>query len=316
MNNFTKIVFSGGKKFLLRVETSPKTADYLKYEVIRNSIWELPEDHMSGTRNMMCQNYFHEGSCLYLGAFSGDEKGGYHLDHDHLAAFCYGFVGVEDKSVGFRELSNLRFYSQFTGVREEFQSYGLSRIIKEFQREIILTVFGIRRIICTYDPLTAINAYRNISRFGMDVLEYRVAAYGTCGGRLSRTDIPRDRFLMSWDLERPFVPASGDTLALPQVITVKTLCVKGKTGLIDLEVAMAVDLSLESSRQLIRIPSDFYGMLYETDTADPEVRRIPLEWRLRTREAFTTLFARGYKVRNFFRWDGPGGGSYYLLEKT
>ena len=110
--------------------------------------------------------------------------------------------GVRDKEAGFRDRSNLRFYSQYAGVRKAYQSYGLGILIKEFQREMVLGILGVSTVICTYDPLTGVNAHRNVRHFGMDVLEYRVATYGEYGGLLNRLDVPTDRFLMSWDLER------------------------------------------------------------------------------------------------------------------
>jgi predicted GNAT superfamily acetyltransferase len=40
-------------------------------------------------------------------------------------------------------------------------------------------------------------------------------------------------------------------------------------------------------------------MLQETDVAAAEVRRIPFEWRMKTREVFKNLFKRNYKVIDF-----------------
>jgi predicted GNAT superfamily acetyltransferase len=319
MKEFSRPVVSKGKRFLLRVEISHEPADYEKYERLRNEIWDFPDDHLSGTRNMMCENYFHEGGSLFLGAFAEDGRGSFPADFEHLAGFSYGFVGVRDKTLGFREPSNLRFYSQFTGVRDAFQSYGLGIRLKEFQKEMLLEIFGIACVICTYDPLTAVNAYRNVHHFGMDVVEYRRATYGAYGGRLNRTDIPTDRFLMSWDLARtpprPKAPPGASPDSGPEVLKVEKRIVQGRSGVLELETAAEVDLSVDAPRFRVRIPCDFYRMLRETDTDDPVVRRIPLEWRLMTREAFTNLFARGFRVADFIRPSRPEGG-FYLLEKS
>ena len=319
MKDFARKVASRGKRFLLRVETSHEPDDYEKYERLRNEIWDFPDDHLSGTRNMMCENYVHEGGSLFLGVFAEDGHGGFPADFEHLAGFSYGFVGVRDKTLGFRESSNLRFYSQFTGVRDAFQSHGLGIRLKEFQKEMLLEIFGIACVICTYDPLTGVNAYRNVHHFGMDVVEYRRATYGAYGGRLNRTDIPTDRFLMSWDLARtqprPKSRAGSLPNSGPHVLEVEKRDVHGRSGVLELETAAAVDLSVDAPRLQVRIPSDFYRMLRETDTDDPVVRRIPLEWRLMTREAFTNLFARGFRVADFIRPSRAQGG-FYLLEKS
>ncbi|MGZ7065182.1 MAG: hypothetical protein ACXVI6_02375, partial [Candidatus Aminicenantales bacterium] len=239
MSDLERIVAGRDRKFLLRVETSHEAADYQKYEDIRDAIWGFPDDHLSGTRNMMCENFFAEGSSLFIGAFSEAEGGGFGTDGAHLAGFCYGFVGVADKETGFRDPANLRFYSQFAGVRREYQSFGLGILIKEFQRDVLLRRFGIGTVICTYDPLTGVNAHRNVHHFGMDVLEYRVATYGEYGGLLNRSDVASDRFLMSWDLLRKARDGSGaagrpgpDT---PRVLSVESRRVQGTMGLLDLE---------------------------------------------------------------------------------
>src|SRR5512136_992206 len=202
MTPLEKTVTVKDRRFLLRVETSATSSDYAMYEDLREEVWGFPDDHMSSVRNMMCENVFHEGGSLFIGAFTETEDGGFRPEANYLVGFVYGFVGVRDKSVGYRDPKNLRFYAQYAGVRQAFQSYGLGILLKEYQREAVLGLLGVSTIICTYDPLTGVNANRNIHYFGMDVLEYRVATYGEYGGHLNRLDVPTDRFLMSWDLGR------------------------------------------------------------------------------------------------------------------
>ncbi len=309
-----RIVESGGRRFLLRVETSHDAKDYRKYEDLRNEVWGYPDDHFSATRNMMCENFLHEGSSLFIGAFAQDQDASPSPDRTSMAGFCYGYVGLKDKALGFRDGRNLRFYSQFTAVREEFRRFGLGILIKEFQRETVLNLLGIEEIICTYDPLTGVNAHRNIHYFGMDVLEYRVATYGEYGGILNRFDVPTDRFLMSWDLRRgtrsgraKIPPRSGHAL----VAGIRT--VEGRTGELDLEVVREVRTGLDTEAVLVRVPSDYYRMLQETDVPDPAVRSIPVEWRLQTRRIFQSFFARGYRVTDFGRTSDEPPWSCYVL---
>ena len=309
MNDLERTVTSGGRTFLLRVETSHEAADYEKYEEVRNAIWGFPDDHLAGSRNMMCENFLAEGSSLFIGAF--DLGGG---GAGRLVGFSYGFAGLVDKELGFREPRNVRFYSQFAGVLPEFRSFGLGVLIKEFQRDVILGRFGLDTVICTYDPLTGVNAHRNVHHFGMDVLEYRVATYGEYGGLLNRIDVPSDRFLMSWDLRKP--PAAGPP-ATPGpcglVLDVETRRVAGRTGTLALETVRGSTPDLDGDRLLVRVPRDFYVMLRETDVEDPETRRIPLDWRLHTRRAFLGLLGRGFRVAGFLKDAGTPPASYYLL---
>ena len=309
-----------GREFLFRVETSDRPADYLKYERLRNAIWDFSEDALPGSRNMMSENYLHDGSSLFIGVFARDDRGGFPLDEARLAGFSYGFVGLRDKAAGFRDAGNLWFYSQYAGVRPEFEHCGLGVPIKEFQKKILLEAFGIGAVVCTYDPLTGVNAHRNIGRLGMEVLEYREDTYGAFGGRLNRTDIPSDRFFAYWDLKRePTRPAFElESLLEPghAVVRSSDTEIVGKTRACRLEIFEGLDPNLEADLLLVRIPSDYYEMLRETDTADERVRRIPLDWRLGTRTAFQTLFRRGYRVFDFVLSGENPKPNFYVLKRV
>jgi predicted GNAT superfamily acetyltransferase len=315
-----KVIQAKGRSFLLQVEDSADSRDYEKYERLRNEIWGFPEDSLPGSRNLMCENYLHDGGALFISVYEdepGHEPG---PDAARLIAFSYGFVGVRDKAIAFRSPENLRFYSQYTGIREELRGYGLGVAVKEFQREIVRDVFGICSVTCTYDPLTGANAWRNIHHFEMDVEEYRVSTYGEYGGLLNRLDVPSDRFFMSWDLERPgrsgetpWASAYNEELC---VVDCREETVPGRTGPARLEVITRVNLEAADEILYARIPWDFYRMLRETDVDRPDIRDIPVRWRLETRRLFQTLFARGYGIVDFFSTPGPAPANYYVLRKT
>jgi predicted GNAT superfamily acetyltransferase len=316
---FERIEEIRGRRFLLKVETSASPADYEKYERLREAIWRFPEDHMASARNLMCENFVHDGSSLFLAAYAEAESGGFVEDDRLLAGFAYGFVGVKDKILAFRSPENLRFYAQYTGVRPDFEGSGLGVRLKEFQRGILTGRWGIFEVVCTYDPLTGANAYRNIHRFGMSVEDYLVSTYGAFGGRLNRTDVPTDRFFTSWDLRRPIEPSSSGGRVLPgeasRILRVETVPVAGRSEPLPLEVVAGVDLDHPGPACLVQIPADFYLMLRETDVDAPDVRRIPVDWRLATRRAFQGLFAQGYRVVDFLKITGDRPESYYLLKK-
>jgi len=318
MREIEKVVTAGGRRFLLRVESSTNEGDYQKYEDLRNEIWGFPEDHLAGTRNLACESFLHDGTSLFIGAFV-EEDGRFPLDLGHMTGFSYGFVGLRYKGAGFGDVANLHFYSQYAGVRKAYRSFGLGILIKEFQREIIRDVYGLNQVACTYDPLTGVNAYRNVHRFGMEVVEYREDVYGEFGGNLNRKDVPSDRFLMSWDLKREFRPSSGGLGALAgterRIIRAGTRTFAGPDGTAAFEAVQDVNPGLEGENLLIQIPRDFYRMLRETDVDDPDVRRIPFDWRMATRQAFQALFRRGYEVADFLRADGDRGENFYLLRK-
>jgi len=308
------------KKFLIRVEDSGQAADYQKYENLRQAVWQFAEDHLAGSRNLLCENFLHEGSSLFIGVFEENEVGEFILDEAHLVGFSYGFVGLRDKNLGFDRPDNLWFYSQFLGVRPDRLHYGLGVLIKEFQKEILLDYFHVNLIVCTYDPLTAVNAHRNLHRLGMEVLEYRVAPYGEYGGRLNRRDVPSDRFFAAWRLKNPSKVKSeseitADYLSLPRALRVSYQLVAAKTGPLELEVVKEVKTEIKADRLLVQVPADFYLMLSETDVADEEVRKIPVNWRLLTRQVFLSYFQLGYRVVDFLKISGKRPECFYLMKK-
>jgi predicted GNAT superfamily acetyltransferase len=309
-----------GKRYLFAVEMSHNKEDYLKYEDLRQEIWRESTDKMAGARNMLCENYFDRGSSLYTGVFVEDDKGGFPRDEKYLVGFSYGFVGVRDKDLGFRSPENLCFYSQYLGVKKGFQSLGLGVLIKEFQRKAVFEVFGVNTITCTYDPLVGVNAYRNIHRFGMKVIEYKEAFYQDLGGELNRIDIPSDRLFVSWDLTKETKIPRYDLKSLVRsghlAIHTRLATAQCSSGPVELEVVSDIRPIRDRDFVLLEIPFDFYRMLRETDVPDQHVRKIPLEWRYATREIFQKLFARQYRVIDFSTYRGKDRKkNFYVLKK-
>ena len=321
MDHLEEIHSIKGKKILLKVETSHHHPDYRKYENLRFEIWEEPEDRMPGPRNMVCENYFNDGSALFIAVYIEDEKGLIPENEENFVGFSYGFVGVADKKIGFRDPKNLVFYSQYTGVRKEVEEYGLGIQIKEFQRKILIETFGVKTASCTFDPLTGVNAYRNIHHFGMEVAAYYEAHYGEFGGRLNRKDIPCDRFHILWHLQQAVSRPEVDIKALlegKKIVLSSTIHeIEGKSGMMPIEIAQDPVLDLLGNRLLLEIPFDFYTMLRETDVSDEKTRSIPLDWRLKTRRAFQTCFEQGYSVIDFqtVMWE-ERQRDFYLLAKS
>jgi len=308
-----------GRRFLLKVEDSASAVDYLKYEHLRNAVWGFPEDTLAGPRNMACENFLHEGSSLFLAAYVEDAAGGLAEDAAHLVGFSYGFVGLKDKAEGYRSPENLWFYSQYTAVLSDFWGYGLGIPLKEFQRDVLMEMHGIFTVVCTYDPLTAVNAYRNVHRFGMDVVKYRPATYGEFGGRLNRTDVPTDRFFMSWDLRRAVrhsaLPLDDLLASGAGLVDAGDETVRGRSGPVEMEKIQEIKPDGGREVVLVRIPRDFTAMLRETDVDDPDVRRIPIAWRAHTRTVFQDLSAKGYRVADFGLAGRPRPSPFYILRR-
>jgi predicted GNAT superfamily acetyltransferase len=152
----------------------------------------------------------------------------------------------------------------------------------------------------------------------MEVVKYLGDCYADFTGKLNRLDVPADRFFVSWDLnEEPRRPQYDIEDLLDSgfsVIQTEVQKANGRTGPIELEVATAVDLSLDNKLLLVEIPFDFYTMLQETDVSDSPVREIPVVWRYKTREAFQNLLGGGYKIVDFrYIHQGERKRDFYVL---
>jgi len=303
MNKFDTIHTQKGKRFLFKVESSQALSDFSKYESLRLEIWGDPRDNLAGVRNLSVENYFHDGSNCLIGVYIEDADGNFPEDESHLVGFSYGYVGLKDKNLGFRDVKNIIFYSQYVGVKEEYQNYKLGVLIKEFQKKVVLDLYGLSTITCTYDPLVGVNAYRNIHLLRMSVVEYRVSWYQNYAGKLNRTDVPADRLSTLWDLKEKGPTLDYDLRKLVDayhlVVDSEVGDVTGKSGPMRAELVKPANLDLDNDLLLIEVPFDFYTILQETNVPDESVRQIPREWRMETRKAFQELLGRGYRVLDF-----------------
>ncbi len=313
----------GGKRFLFAVETSSRGADYLKYERLRMDIWQDPDDHLAGSRNLVSENYLYDGGSLFIAVYEECRSGRFDRDEERLAAFAYGYVGVEDKAVAFRKPENLVFYSQYAAVRPDLQNRGLGVLLKEFQREQVRERLGVRLIACTFDPLAGINAYRNIHIFGMEVRAYKDAYYAGFSGILNREDVPSDRFVAVWDLDqpngisRPAYDLPGLLRSGADYLLTEPIRGQGKSEKLDLRRAGGLRPGPLPDPALVEIPFDFYSMLQETDVVDERIRQIPIVWRELTRRAFHNLLNAGYRVLDFLCLESEGEKrDFYVLSTT
>jgi predicted GNAT superfamily acetyltransferase len=212
------------------------------------------------------------------------------------------------------------FYSQYAAVRPDIRGEGLGIALKRFQAGLVRDQLGIRFITCTFDPLVGVNAYRNIHVFGTEVLDYKDACYADFGGRLNRPDIPCDRLLVSWDLERTPPSHEYDLRLLLErghnLIKTEAVRVRGRSGPLVLDTVSGVLSPGIPDPVLIEIPFDFYALLEETAVRDEVIRRIPLTWRMRIREAFHAAMASGFRVTDFRTLVSAGRKrDFYILER-
>ena len=195
---------------------------------------------------------------------------------DALVGFVFGLTGIRN--------GRLAHWSHMLAVQPEFRNHGIGRRLKEFQRARALAL-GVEVMNWTFDPLVARNAHLNLNRLGVSVEEYVPNMYGDTGSALHR--FGTDRFIVHWPLTAtPSRPA-------PPLEHLESLPV------VDPGVAPT------AARVRIEIPHDAEAMFMGA----PEEA---LAWRERTRRAFLSCVAAGYRVERFHREPGTDRCFYVM----
>jgi len=221
------------------------------------------------------------------------------FDAARMVGFVWSMPGVRDGAP--------THWSHMLGVLPDARGRGVGRDLKLAQRDRAQAA-GVDLIEWTFDPLQAANAHLNISTLGGISTTYLVDAYGAMIGPL-HLGTPTDRLIVEWWIRRPHVERriarATVTSALPLMVRTAEIAdapsalQPAGTG------PLAPRLDLDSRRVLVPIPAGFTEM-QQTDAA------LALAWRLAVREVFTTYFARGYRVVDFWRDENAGGR--YLIE--
>jgi len=232
----------------------------------------------------------HRGAIL-VGAFDGKT----------MVGFVYSIPAI------FR--GTLSHWSHMLGVLEEHRNDGTGRQLKLLQRERTLAM-GLELIEWTYDPMQALNAHLNFTKLGVIVEEYEENVYGTSSSPLHKGN-PTDRFVAEWWIAKPHVErrlqggGAALTLRTDEVATAPAVNRARPDG--DWHTCDAVNLALDARRVRVEIPMHFTEML----SGAPEKA---MEWRLATREIFTTYFGRGYRAVDFVLQREAGFGRYLLAK--
>jgi len=235
---------------------------------------------------------------ILIGAFAGDL----------MAGFVYSLPGIKH--------GKPTQWSHMLGVLAEHRNDGTGRRLKLLQRERALSM-NFDLIEWTYDPLQALNAHLNFTKLGVIVEEYEENVYGVSQSPLHRGN-PTDRFVAEWWIRKPHVERRLEATSMVAqgfgpALTLRTSEVADASRANravpggDWLACQEVDLTLDARRLLVEIPTDFTEMLSRA----PD---LALEWRMATREIFTTYFARGYRAVEFFL-DRPNRTGGYLLTK-
>ena len=205
-----------------------------------------------------------------------------------LLGFVFGVSGVRG--------GELVHWSHMLGVRAEARNLGLGRRLKEYQREVMQRI-GIKRILWTFDPLMAKNAYFNLNRLGASVVEYVPDMYGTTTSPL-HLGMPTDRLIVCLDpTSRTREPGATPSASAPVLTAFPRLH--------DFNLARSERLP---DQALIEIPSEVLDVLAQSPTS-------ACVWRLAVRDYFQWALSRGYAVVGVHR-DSPSSRIFYVLRRA
>jgi chorismate synthase len=169
------------------------------------------------------------------------------------------------------EDGEMAHHSHMLAVKHAYRNFNLGYKLKLAQREEVLAQ-GINLITWTFDPLQSLNAYFNFTKLGVISDRYVINFYGEeAASFLHQTGT--DRFWVKWLLTSDRVV---QRLNSPKQV-----------------------LENPAGKILIEIPGNINALVKE----NPEAA---LEWRQRTRKAFTDAIEAGYVVRDFYRENDRG----------
>ncbi len=253
-------------------------ADMKECEEIQKEVWGFIELDVVPAGLLAVMGHY---GAVSAGAFVGER----------MAGFVCGFPGV-----GGGESFH---HSHMLAVRPEFQGAGIGLALKWAQADRVLAQ-GIRRVNWTFDPLQARNAHLNINHLGCVSSVYRLNVYGESNSPL-HGGIPTDRLEPDWQLasERVARARRGELIpspGIPDLFRANRISFRA-SGLPESGEITIPPEDAGGGDVLFLIPPDFNDLL-RRDTG------LALDWRLRSREALTELFRRGYEVVRFCR-DGP-----------
>lgn len=222
----------------------------------------------------------HNGG-LAAGAYAGGR----------LAGFVWGFLGYDERV----HPPRLKHCSHMLGVLPDYRSLGIGEALKRFQFETVRRQ-GLDLITWTYDPLLAANAQLNIGKLRAACNTYFPDHYGALEDDLNAA-LATDRFQVDWWV-RPVFPT-----VQPPLFTLDSVLPAIRLSDEPFERPRSPDTRSGSPVVAYQIPSDYLA-LKKTDHG------LATEWRYASREAFGSLFATGYVVRDFVR---VAGRAFYLL---
>ena len=203
---------------------------------------------------------------LVIGAFIGEE----------IVGFSYSFPGFAN--------GKTFLCSHMLGIHPDYQLMGIGKQLKDEQLKLAVEM-GYELITWTFDPLESRNAYLNTTKLFGICSTYLENWYGEMEDGLNK-GLPSDRFKIEWWISSERVSGQWN----PQISSyVRPFTVrqseKGNPTLVLDEREIPTD------SEGIEIPVPEHYQLIKK--SEPE---LALDWRMKIRTIFQTLFASGYAL--------------------
>jgi len=153
--------------------------------------------------------------------------------------------------------------------------------------------------------MQALNAHLNFTKLGVIVSDYEVNVYGESRSPLHAGN-PTDRFVAEWWIQREAIGAGQGVKSAPGA-NAEAVAVNRIDRSHRWPACVEVVLDADVGALRVDIPMNFGEML----TNAPDVA---LDWRLKTRQIFTTYFGRGFKAVDFELDRASASGAYLLTQ--
>ncbi|MGH2819620.1 MAG: GNAT family N-acetyltransferase [Actinomycetota bacterium] len=250
-------------------------------ERLQREVWGMPPGEVVPVHQLITAARW--GGVLLV-AYAGDDPVG----------FCYGFVGLDD--------GRPVLCSHMLGVVPERRRSGIGFALKLEQRRLARER-GLDRVVWTFDPLEARNAYLNLHKLDAFARHYYVDAYGPMDDELNRS-LPSDRLLVEWHLDeaRPSAsrPPSRIEASTPVVNTPRSGAAVPAPGDADVRAGEG------SPEILVAVPAHV-AKVKERSAA------LALAWRLNVRQAMTQALSGGFRATDLI--PGEEGVSFYVFTR-
>jgi predicted GNAT superfamily acetyltransferase len=222
---------------------------------------------------------------IIIGAFDGE----------NLIGFNYGFAGYDG--------CEAYLGSHMMAIHHDYRDRGIGMRLK-FEQRLCAIRYGYRKIVWTYDPFEARNAYLNLSKLGGKVNKYISSFYGE-----DREGLPTDRFMVEWDITTEQVEEAN--VLQHEITSEKKNYPSLLTYTIDGENFTGIEYS-NNHLLLGHIPGCLIPiprMAHELKSAQSPLF---LTWQSYLRCLCSEAFLLHYQVVSFIRGNGPV--HYYVLE--